>query len=302
MRGKCIGVMLLLIAAGAAAQQTPGDLSGYLPAGAEVSGWTLSEAPKTCLGDKLYEMINGGADIYHEYGFTQVMRADYVNGRGTSIKLEIFEMESPAAAYGIYTFKIGAGGKATAIGQEALLEDYYLNFWKADLLVTVIGPDSQAETVQGVIALSKAVDARITKTGKRPELADLLLREPLAFSNPKFVRGSLGIMNSYIFDTEDIFGVREGLIGAVGDCQAFVFRYADSGQSAGAFANAAARLRVSPRFKNFTLQENQCAMAGREKEFLVIHQTGRHIAIVIGQTRDKVASTSDRLVVKLKNG
>lgn len=300
MRGLCIWVMLLLIATSAAAQQTPGDLSGYLPAGAEVPGWTPSEAPKTYLGDKLYEMINGGADIYHEYGFTQVMRAEYVNSRGKSVKLEIYEMESPAAAYGIYTFKIG-GGKASAIGQEALLEDYYLNFWKANLLITVIGQDSEAETVQGVIALSKAVDARIAKTGKRPDLADLLLREPLAYSRPKYVRGSLGVMNSYIFDTEDIFGVREGLIGAAGDCRTFVFRYADEGQSAGTFAHAATRLRVSPRFKNFTLQGNQCTMVGREQEFLVIHQTGRYIAIVIGQTQDKVTSTSEQLAEKLKN-
>jgi hypothetical protein len=302
MRGKCIGVMLLLIAASAAAQQAPGDLSDYLPASAEVSGWPLSEAPKTYRGDALFQMINGGADIYHEYGFTQVMRAEYVDGREKSIKLEIFEMESPAGAYGIYTFKIGAGGKAPAIGQEALLEDYYLNFWKANLLVTVIGTDSEEKTVQGVIALSKAVDARISKTGKRPELADLLLREPLAFSRPKYVRGSLGVMNSYIFDTGNIFAVHEGLIGAACDCQAFVFRYADEAQSAEAFAHAATRLRVNLRFKELTLQGKQYSMLGRENEILLIHQTGRYIAIVIGQTRDKTTSTLVRLIEKLKNG
>jgi hypothetical protein len=60
----------------------------------------------------------------------------------------------------------------------------------------VIGPDSEAETVQGVITLAMAVDARIAKTGERPELASLLLREPLAFSHPKYVRGSLGVRYS----------------------------------------------------------------------------------------------------------
>ena len=220
--------------------------------------------------------------------------------RGKSIKLEIYEMESPAAAYGIYTFKIGDGGKALAIGQEALLEDYYLNFWKGNLLVTVIGPDSEEETVQGVVALAKAVDARIAKTGERPELAGLLLREPLAFSHPKYVRGSLGVMNSYIFDTENIFRVREGMIGAVGDCQAFVFRYADEGESAEAFEHATTSLSVSPKFMSRVLQGNQYSMVGREKELVVIHQTGRYIAIVIGQNQDKVKSTSDRLVEKLK--
>ena len=73
--------MLLLIAASAAAQQAPGDLSGYLPASGEVAGWTLSDAPKNYRGDKLFVMINGGADIYHEYGFTQVLSAEYVDGQ-----------------------------------------------------------------------------------------------------------------------------------------------------------------------------------------------------------------------------
>ncbi|MFZ3049135.1 MAG: hypothetical protein WA151_24740 [Desulfatirhabdiaceae bacterium] len=109
-------------------------------------------------------------------------------------------------------------------------------------------------------------------------------------------------MNSYIFDSENIFGVREGLIGAAGDCRVFVFRYDDEVQRSDAFAHAATRHRASPRFMNFTLQVKQYAMLGREKELLVINQTGRYIAIVIGQTRDKVTSMADGLGKEAKNG
>ncbi len=302
MRGKCIGAMVLLIAASAVAQQAPGDLSGYLPASGELSGWRLSDTPKNYRGDELYVMIDGGADIYYEYGFTQVLCAEYVDARGKSIKLEIYEMESPAAAYGIYSFKTGDGGKTMKIGQEALLEDYYLNFWKGNLLVTVIGLDSEQETVQGVVSFAKAVDARIAKTGEQPELAGLLLREPLAFSHPKYVRGSLGVMDSYIFDTENIFRVREGIIGAINDCKAFVFRYADEGECAKAFDRATTSLSVSPKFKNGSLQGNRYSIVGGEKELVVINQTGRYIAIVIGQNQDKTRSISDQLVEKLKSG
>ena len=302
MRGKCIGFILILIAVSSAAQQTPGGLSGYLPASGAVAGWKLSEAPKSYRGDKLYLMINGGADIYHEYGFTQVLSAEYEEVGGKSIKLEIYEMESPAAAYGIYTFKIGAGGKELVIGQEGLLEDYYLNFWKGNMLVTVIGLDPEEETVRGVIAFAKAVDARISEMGERPELARLLLHDPLAFSHPKYVRGSLGVMNSYIFERENIFSVREGMIGAVGDCQVFVFRYADEGESAKVYNHATTRLSVSPKFMSPALQGKRYSMVGRDKEYVVVNQTGRYIAIVIGRNQDKVKSTSDQLVEKLKNG
>jgi hypothetical protein len=304
MKAKCTGVIviLLLIAARAAAQQGPADLSGYLPAGGAVVGWKLSEPPKSYRGDDLYQMINGGAVIYHEYGFVQALTAEYEESGGKSIKLEIYEMESPAAAYGIYTFKIGAEGEALAIGREGLLEDYYLNFWKGSLLVTVIGRDQEEETLRGVVAFAKAVGVRIQEAGERPELARLLLREPLAFSHPKYVRGPLGVMNSYIFERENIFSVREGMIGAVGDCRVFAFRYADEGESAKVYDHATSRLSVSAKFTSGVLQGKRYSTVGREKEHIVISQTGRHIAIVIGQDQDKVKSTSDRLAEKLKNG
>ena len=300
VQGKCICVILLLIAVNAAAQQAPGDLSGYLPESGEVSGWSLSEQPKNYRGDELFQMIDGGADIYREYGFRQVLGAEFANARGESIKLEIYEMESPAAAFGIYTFKSGDGGKALSIGCEALLEDYCLNFWKGNLLVTVIGRDSEEKTLQGVVALARAVDARIEKTGEPPGLAGLMLCEPLAFSHPKYVRGPLGVMNSSLFDTDNVFRVREGMIGSIGDCQAFVFRYADEGESAGTFKHAIESLSAGPKFTSHALQGNQCSMVGRRQEYVVIRQTGRYIAIVIGHNQDEVKSSSERLIEKLE--
>jgi len=41
-------------------------------------------------------------------------------------------------------------------------------------------------------------------------------------------------------------------------------------------------------------------MVGRKQELVVVKQTGRYIAIVIGQNEEKVKATSDRLVEKLK--
>ena len=225
MRVFLVGIVLLLGAAAAAARPSPGDLSGYRPANGDVCDWRPDGEPTVYRGEALFRMINGGADIYHEYGFSQVMRETYFNAGERSINLEIYRMKSPAAAYGIYSFKAGEGGTPMAIGQEARLQDDYLNFWKGDLLAAVIGLDPGPETVQGVVALAKAVDGRIAETGKRPDLADLLIDAPLGLSDAKYVRGPLGVMGSYIFDTENLFQVREGMIGRIGNCKVFAFCY-----------------------------------------------------------------------------
>lgn len=297
--GRVLASLLLLIAASAAAGQAPENLVGFLPASGEVADLTPSSTPQGYHGDDLYQMIDGGADVYHEYGFRQVLSADYMDSRGKIIKLEMYEMEGPIAAYGIYSFKVGTGGKALAIGQEGVLEDYYLNFWKGSLQVTLIGQDAEEATVQGVVALAAAVAARITPTGERPELADLLLQEPLPFSHPKYLRGPIGLMNNYIFDRENIFRVRDGLIGDVEGCRAMVFRYAGDSESAEIYTYATSKLAASARFSKQIGQEKQYTMLDRKQESLMIKQTGHHIAIVIGSNAEKVASILERLVAKL---
>lgn len=300
-RGMIAGVVLLLGATAVAAQPSPGDLSGYLPAGGEVSGWKPDGAPQTYRGEALFRMINGGADIYHEYGFNQVVRAAYVNAGGQSVNLEIYQMKSPASAYGIYSFKAGEGGTPLTIGQEARLQDYYLNFWKGDLLVTVIGLDSDAETRQGVVDLAAAVDTRISDTGKRPDLADRLLDEPVGLAEAKYVRGPLGVMGSYVFDTGDIFRVREGMIGTVDDCLALVFRYPDAAAGAEAYASATARLGSSARFTDGVRQGNRYSMLDRERSSVQITQAGPYIGIVVGKNQGRVAAVSERLVKRLNS-
>ncbi len=61
----------------------------------------------------------------------------------------------------MYASKIGNDGTPLAIGEEALLEDYYLNFREENFLITLTGFDSEKETIDGLITIAKAVDERI---------------------------------------------------------------------------------------------------------------------------------------------
>ena len=300
---KVIGLVavLLLSAVSAGVQQSSGGLSAYLPASGEAAGWSLEGEPQSFQGEDLFMMINGGADIYHEYGFKKVVRAEYLGPESKSLKLEIYQMLSPAAAYGIYTFKAGEGGKALKIGQAALLQDYYLNFWKGDLLITLVGQDSDQKTMQGLIALAGAVDARIKQIGERPELASLLLSAPLSFSQLKYVRGPLGVMNSYVFDTKNIFQVREGMLGAVNGCRVFLFQYRDPAECLTAYQAAAAILKNGTRFNGQSWQENRASMVDRDHNQVLINRLGRYMAIVLGQDQVKVETARDTLAGILKN-
>ncbi|MGD2246678.1 MAG: hypothetical protein PVI11_09040, partial [Candidatus Aminicenantes bacterium] len=161
-----------------------------------MEGWERDGSPQEYRGEGLYEYINGGAEIYHEYGFMQVFVQDFRSQNGKAVSLEIFEMEDAESAYGIYTFKTNPEDKRLFLGSDAQLSDYYLNFWKGNLLITITGFDEDQETLKALQELAKAVETKIKVQGKRPHLASELPERGLKTTSIKFFQGNLGLYNS----------------------------------------------------------------------------------------------------------
>ncbi len=156
----CSFIALLVIQC---SRKPPGqrDLSCYLPAPDILKGWKAVDPPQKFAGKDLYVYMNGGAGIYLSHGFKQLIAHKYINQNNKTITLEIFEMESPSGASEMYALKTGNDGIQAEIGDEALLEDYYLNIRKDNFLVTLTGIDSEKETIDGLITIAKMVDGRI---------------------------------------------------------------------------------------------------------------------------------------------
>ncbi len=193
-----------LIAAGAWAVPARADqdsLRTLLPAGGDAKGWVSAGDPQEFVGEDLYTYIDGGAEIYQEYGFRRVVIQDYKNAPGKSVSLEIFEMETPEAAFGIFTFKRSGKGKSVPLGSAGEVEDYYLNFWKGRFLVTLTGFDDTGETIEGLLAVARSVDAKIKETAEPPGLLAALPGEGLRPGSVKYLKGLLGLNNVYPFYT-----------------------------------------------------------------------------------------------------
>ena len=64
--------------------------------------WTLTER-RAYPAQALYDYINGGAEVYYEYGFSTVDVGYYSQGE-REILVEVYTMSGPQAAMGIYSF------------------------------------------------------------------------------------------------------------------------------------------------------------------------------------------------------
>lgn len=258
------------------------DISYYLPKSGELEEWEPAGSPQKFIGEDLYLLINGGAVIYYEYGFRQVITQEYVNKSGKFINLEIFEMINPASAYGIYTFKTGEDGKEISAGTEALLEDYYLNFWKGNFVVTLTGFDSEKETLNGLLTIANAVDTKIENEGQRPLLPDLLLKENLKTSSIKYLKGNVALFNNYKFDSKNIFGLKEGVIGNYGNFKIFIFKYDDENGSLKWFKNARSHLKDNSGFDDFTDYGDDFSVTDRKGKNIHIKPYQNYILIFLG--------------------
>lgn len=227
------------------------DLVKFLPGRADLQGWAPKDKPQLYKGDDLFLYIDGGAEIFHEYGFRQVITQDYANPAGKTMTLDIFEMATSECAYGMYSFKIGAKGKSLPIGQDASLEDYYLHFWKGRCLVTITGPDGGPDSLSGIERIGRSVDARISLEGPRPALPGILPKTWSGTGRTVYVRGLLGLQNIFTFFARDVFLFKEGVASDHGLLKVFVLRYSDAEEGRKRFAAVKEAFRKASAYRDF---------------------------------------------------
>lgn len=250
LRPALLLLCLALSPAGAGAQGAPpADLAAYLPAADRVPGWRPDGEIQRYAGEDLFVYIDGGAEIYHEYGFRRVIARDYRNAAGQSVTLEVFEMADPLAAYGVFSFKASGRGRRIPVGQAADLEDYYLNIWQGSYQVTVTGFDESPECLAGVRAVGEAAAALIPAAGSPPDLFDRLPEAFASSGRRKYLKGVIGLYNIHPFFSGDVLRFAEAAAAEAGGEWAFLFRYASEGEAAARLPEVRKALQAAPRVK-----------------------------------------------------
>ncbi|MEZ5357530.1 MAG: DUF6599 family protein [Candidatus Zixiibacteriota bacterium] len=255
-------------------------IAALLPDSVDPGGWEATDTVQVFVGQNLYELINGGAEIYHEYGFKQVAACEYSNGE-KSIMVEVFEMEDPRSAYGMYTFKTGKNGKGALIGDEAMLSDYYLNFRKGSYIVTLTGYDSDMATLQGLNALANDIADRIKGVPDVPtEILSMLPDEGLIDKSVVYIEGPLALQNIYHFGG-DLFGVKAGVIGEYPDYYHVFLQYPDEATRDVWFQKARDGFRDTPLFKIFKQTRKTFTGIDNKDREITVTTLNNYLVIVI---------------------
>ena len=201
--------LLMILSLGGYSMDKDTVLLNRLPEETELLTVESEEIIKT--RKPFYDYINGGAELYLNYGFQKLAKRIYSSGKGT-LKAEIYDMGSPKNAYGVFSYaneEINAG-----VGQGAQYLGGSLIFWKDKYYVSVFADQETDYTREEIITISKKISNAIENTGELPGIFQVTPEKSLDrestfyFHNPAWQNKLFYISNENIFNiNEDVKAV-----------------------------------------------------------------------------------------------
>jgi hypothetical protein len=154
--------------------------------------WSADGEAEVYVGDDLFVYINGGAEIYHEYGFEAVTAQRYRRGEDR-ISVEIYTMDGDA--FGIYSFARSGNGRSVNLGSGATAADYYLHLWSGNELAAITAENEFEDFSGALLEIAEAVAGCLPPGGGEPALLVQLPREDRVPGSEVYFTGQLGFIN-----------------------------------------------------------------------------------------------------------
>ena len=168
---------------------------------------------RTFNGESLYGYIDGGADLYLEYGFNGVTISEFAFQKG-KYKAEIYKMNNPEAAFGIFSVSRFRCRTRPPIATYTCQNKYQLQICCGQYYISIINEsgnssDSSASVLIGKKIIEKITAASTDITSFLPEIpADVVRNESC------LVKGRLGLVNG-ASDLENYFRGLQGFTAVI---------------------------------------------------------------------------------------
>lgn len=282
-RALFVVLMLTGVFVDGVSQEPVDSLLGQIPELGEIAGLVMSDSSHLYKGADLYRFIDGGADLFLEYGFRQVVAVEYQ--KEETFNLEIYEMTDAAAAYGIYSVRSGSDADPRAIGDEGSSHGYYIMFWKGRYYVSVAASDSTLYAQRILEQIARAVERKIPDHGDRPYISDLLPRAELL--KVRYFRGFLGLSIIYQFGATDILRAAEGVAGTYRDHMLILLRYQGSEMARIQYAAVKNTLKSNGSYRQLGHEDSELIAVEWREQSSFFMNAGSFIVVSIASNSAK---------------
>ena len=134
------------------------NLANLIPNDKELGKNVIAEYQQTAKGEKLVELINGGAVLFFRHGFQETVFQEYYIDSTQYINLEIYQMQNPEGAKGIFLARTDTTAEKIPFGQLGFKDNYYCTFYHDNYYVIATGSDSTNDIQQVLLKAVEIVD------------------------------------------------------------------------------------------------------------------------------------------------
>jgi hypothetical protein len=253
-----------------------------LPADAAVPGWKKTENPRVFTQADLYGYIDGGAELFLEFGFESLTLQKYRNG-GSEVAVEIYRMADPTAAAGIYLMKRGKETPDASFKERHTLNRHQLMFQRHRYYVTINNLSGSDKMGPELLRFGSQVAAKLPAPVPASELK-ALPPAGLVPGSERLFRGPFGLQALYTLGDGDILQLGGRVTGAAADYKTaaggytlLLVDYPDAAAAKKAFAHLQQNLDqyLKPSEKTAT----RLVFKDYESKFGVATLTGRRLEI-----------------------
>jgi len=185
------------------------------------TGWQALDTVKLYKGRELYQFINGGADLYLEYGFQEAATRAFGTGDQASVFVTLYRMADPEAAFGIFSVTRRPDHQPLALGSGCSQWLYVLIFYQGEVFEEIQALETSTEIKSVMEDLARSIEARLPAPGQspQPELLNLLPEEALLPHSEVLVRGVLGLNSRRYLSDENLYALSDRTPGVLGSYQ-----------------------------------------------------------------------------------
>ncbi len=166
----------------------------------EVQGWKAEAESQIYDPETIFDYIDGAGEVYRSYNFKILLSRRYEKEGRPDIILDLFDMGSPADAFGVLTHDLD--GEDVSVGQGGNYKGGLLSFWKDRYFVSIFAEKETDEARQALFSLGKSIASAIPREGAKPSLLAFL---PAEFADSKSVHyfHNHTILNYHFFVSQD---------------------------------------------------------------------------------------------------
>ena len=192
MRRVGVGFCWLLVVTVLIGCGGQGALVDVFPGEGAIPGWTPVDEVRSFDAENLYDLVNGQADAFFVYNFEQVAVQSYESASGESLRIEVWQVGTPADAYGL--FSAYRAGQPVSVGNEGDMDPgRRLDFWQDRTFVRLFAVSPVDNHI--LQSFAEEIGEALPSGGERPVLIDRLPQAGLITGSEIFIRQEISIQD-----------------------------------------------------------------------------------------------------------